>query len=79
VNKEIQVIMADEQRSSRRPTKISVLGQIADMQSAFTNIGIGLAIAVIARLSADGDQLPELGRPVRGPLRPAFGVLRHQS
>ncbi|WP_158806715.1 efflux RND transporter permease subunit [Beijerinckia sp. L45] len=48
VSKEIDRIMAEEQKNLPVPDKISVLGQIADMRSAFTNIGIGLAIAVIA-------------------------------
>ena len=48
VSKEIQTIMDDEQKKLPPPDRISVLGQISDMRSAFTNIGIGLAIAVIA-------------------------------
>jgi multidrug efflux pump subunit AcrB len=48
VAKDIDAIMADEQKNLPVPDKISVLGQIADMQSAFTNIEIGLCIALIA-------------------------------
>ncbi len=48
VSKEIDRIMAEEQKTLSAPDKISVLGQIADMQSAFFNIGTGLAIAVVA-------------------------------
>jgi multidrug efflux pump subunit AcrB len=45
---DIDKIMQDEQKNLPVPDRISVLGQIADMHSAFTNIGIGLAIAMIA-------------------------------
>ena len=48
VAKDIDAIMADEQKNLPAPDKISVLGQIVDMQSAFFNIEIGLAIALIA-------------------------------
>jgi len=40
--------MQDEQKNLPVPDRISVLGQIADMHSAFQNIGMGLAIAMIA-------------------------------
>jgi multidrug efflux pump subunit AcrB len=48
VSREIETIMQDEQKNLPVPDRISVLGQIADMHSAFTNLGIGLAIAMIA-------------------------------
>jgi multidrug efflux pump subunit AcrB len=48
VSSDIDKIMQDEQRNLPVPDRISVLGQIADMHSAFENIGLGLAIAVIA-------------------------------
>lgn len=48
VSREIDTIMQDEQKKLPVPDRISVLGQIADMHSAFTNLGIGLAIAMIA-------------------------------
>ena len=48
VSREIDQIMQDEQKNLPVPDKISVIGQIADMHSAFRNIGIGLAIAMIA-------------------------------
>ena len=48
VSKEIDRIMAEEQKNLPVPDKISVLGQISDMRNAFYNIGIGLGIAVIA-------------------------------
>ncbi|MEA2866620.1 MAG: hypothetical protein QOE39_1335 [Bradyrhizobium sp.] len=48
VSSEIEKIMQDEQKNLPVPDRISVLGQIADMHSAFQNIGIGLAIAMIA-------------------------------
>jgi multidrug efflux pump subunit AcrB len=48
VSREIERIMQDEQKNLPVPDRISVLGQIADMHSAFQNIGIGLAIAMIA-------------------------------
>ena len=48
VARDIETIMQDEQKNLPVPDKISVLGQIADMHSAFQNIGIGLAIAMIA-------------------------------
>ena len=48
VSSEIEKIMQDEQKNLPVPDRISVLGQIADMHSAFENIGMGLAIAMIA-------------------------------
>ncbi len=48
VSKEIDRIMSEEQKTLAAPDKISVLGQITDMRSAFSNIGLGLAIAVVA-------------------------------
>lgn len=48
VSDEISKIMADEQNNLPVPDKISVLGQIADMHSAFQNLGLGLAIAMVA-------------------------------
>ena len=48
VSRDIDTIMQDEQKNLPVPDRISVLGQIADMHSAFTNIGMGLAIAMIA-------------------------------
>ena len=48
VSRDIDTIMQDEQKNLPVPDRISVLGQIADMHSAFQNIGLGLAIAMIA-------------------------------
>jgi multidrug efflux pump subunit AcrB len=48
VSRDITEIMQDEQKNLPVPDKISVIGQIADMHSAFSNIGLGLAIAMIA-------------------------------
>ncbi len=48
VNNDIKRIIADEQKKLPAPDFIAVRGQIAQMQSAFFNIGIGLIISVIA-------------------------------
>lgn len=48
VSGEIDKIMAEVQKTLPPPDRISVLGQITDMKSAFSNIGIGLGIALIA-------------------------------
>ena len=48
VSSEISRIMAEEQPNLPVPDKISVLGQISDMHSAFGNLGLGLAIAMVA-------------------------------
>jgi multidrug efflux pump subunit AcrB len=48
VSSEISTIMADEQKNLPVPDQISVLGQISDMHGAFQNLGLGLAIAMIA-------------------------------
>jgi multidrug efflux pump subunit AcrB len=48
VSSDIDKIMQDEQKNLPVPDRISVIGQIADMHSAFENIGIGLAIAMMA-------------------------------
>ncbi|MET0219584.1 MAG: efflux RND transporter permease subunit, partial [Tardiphaga sp.] len=48
VASEISTIMQDEQKNLPAPDKISVLGQIADMHAAFSNLGLGLGIALVA-------------------------------
>jgi multidrug efflux pump subunit AcrB len=48
VSDEISKIMQDEQKNLPVPDRISVLGQISDMNSAFKNLGLGLAIAMVA-------------------------------
>ena len=48
VAKDIERIMAEEQKTLPVPDKITVRGQIADMQNAFFNIEMGLGIAVVA-------------------------------
>ncbi|WP_407179026.1 efflux RND transporter permease subunit [Bradyrhizobium sp. STM 3562] len=48
VSNEITKIMQDEQKNLPVPDKISVLGQISDMHSAFRNLELGIAIAMIA-------------------------------
>ncbi len=48
VASQINTIIADEQKHLPAPDTISIRGQIQQMHSAFTNIGIGLIISVIA-------------------------------
>ncbi len=48
VQKDIGTIVEEEQKGLPAPDKITVRGQIESMDSAFRNIEIGLAIAVIA-------------------------------
>ena len=48
VNRDIGTIIAAVQKTLPVPDTIVIRGQIAQMQSAFRNIGIGLAISVIA-------------------------------
>jgi multidrug efflux pump subunit AcrB len=48
VSDEISRIIQEEQPNLPVPDKISVLGQISDMHSAFKNLGLGLAIAMVA-------------------------------
>jgi multidrug efflux pump subunit AcrB len=48
VRNDIKKIMLDEQKNLSPPDKISVLGQIKDMDSAFHNLELGLAIALVA-------------------------------
>jgi multidrug efflux pump subunit AcrB len=48
VSRDIDKIMQEEQPNLPVPDRISVLGQISDMNSAFSNIGMGLAIAMVA-------------------------------
>lgn len=48
VRKEIDTIVADEQHKLQAPDKITVRGQIEDMDSAFQHIEIGLGIALVA-------------------------------
>ncbi len=48
VARDIDRIIAEEQKSLPVPDKITVRGQISDMQNAFFNIEMGLGIAVVA-------------------------------
>ncbi|GJE58593.1 efflux RND transporter permease subunit [Methylobacterium trifolii] len=48
VAKEIRTIVADAQKDLPAPDKISVRGQIENMDSAFFRLGVGLGIALIA-------------------------------
>ncbi|MCJ2080478.1 efflux RND transporter permease subunit [Methylobacterium sp. J-090] len=48
VAREIRTIVADEQKNLPAPDKITVRGQIENMQSAFTRLQVGLAIALVA-------------------------------
>ncbi|MGP0060469.1 MAG: efflux RND transporter permease subunit [Beijerinckiaceae bacterium] len=48
VSGEIDKIVADEQKNLAPPDKIFVRGQIESMKSAFSNLELGLAIALIA-------------------------------
>ena len=48
VRRQIDSIVKDEQKKLEAPDKISVRGQIEDMDSAFYHIEIGLAIALVA-------------------------------
>ena len=48
VQKDLAAIVQDEQKGLPAPDRITVRGQIESMDSAFHNIEIGLAIAVIA-------------------------------
>ncbi len=48
VANDIQTIMADEQKKLPVPDTIVVRGQIQQMHDAFTNIGIGLIISIVA-------------------------------
>ncbi|KQP04174.1 RND transporter [Methylobacterium sp. Leaf99] len=48
VAREIRTIVAEEQKGLPAPDKITVRGQIENMQSAFTRLQVGLAIALVA-------------------------------
>ena len=48
VSRDITSIIAEEQKALPKPDKIVVRGQIAQMQDAFFNIGIGLMISIVA-------------------------------
>jgi multidrug efflux pump subunit AcrB len=48
ISKEIHKILAEEQKNLPPPDKIFVRGQIESMESAFSNLELGLAIALIA-------------------------------
>ncbi|KQO54432.1 RND transporter [Methylobacterium sp. Leaf86] len=48
VAKDIRRIVEEEQRALPAPDKITVRGQIENMQSAFFRMGIGLSIALVA-------------------------------
>jgi len=48
VAREIRKIVAEEQKSLPAPDKITVRGQIENMDSAFFRLGVGLAIALVA-------------------------------
>ncbi|WP_034993179.1 efflux RND transporter permease subunit [Beijerinckia mobilis] len=48
IRNEIEKIIAEEQKNLQPPDKITILGQIQDMDNAFFNIEIGLGIALVA-------------------------------
>lgn len=48
VRKQIQTIVDEAQKTLAAPDKITIRGQIASMDSAFTRLELGLAIALIA-------------------------------
>lgn len=48
VARDIQRIVAEEQGQLEAPDKITVKGQIDSMNSAFTHIGLGLVVALVA-------------------------------
>lgn len=48
VSAEIHKIIADEQKNLAPPDKIFIRGQIESMESAFSNLELGLAIALVA-------------------------------
>jgi multidrug efflux pump subunit AcrB len=48
VAREIRSIVADEQKALPAPDKITIRGQIENMDSAFFRLGVGLSIALIA-------------------------------
>jgi multidrug efflux pump subunit AcrB len=48
VRRQINQIAADEQKKLQPPDKVSVRGQIEDMDSAFFHIEIGLGVALVA-------------------------------
>lgn len=48
VAKDIRTIVEEEQKNLPAPDKITVRGQIENMQSAFFRMGVGLAIALVA-------------------------------
>jgi len=48
VAKEIRTIVDEEQKGLPAPDRITVRGQIENMQSAFTRLQVGLAIALVA-------------------------------
>ena len=48
VAKQIRTIVAEEQKTLPAPDKITIRGQIENMDSAFLRLGIGLAIALVA-------------------------------
>jgi multidrug efflux pump subunit AcrB len=79
VSRDIETIMQDEQKTLPAPDRVSVLGQIADMHSAFQNIGIGLAIAIIAVYLLMSINYQSWGDPFRGAGGAAAGVLRHRD
>ena len=76
---DIDKIMQDEQKNLPVPDRISVIGQIADMHSAFTNIGIGLAIAMIAVYLLMAVNFQSWGDPFVVLAGAAAGVLRHRD
>ncbi|SFG34674.1 efflux RND transporter permease subunit [Methylobacterium gossipiicola] len=48
VARDIRTIVAEEQKGLPAPDKITVRGQIENMQSAFTRLEVGLSIALVA-------------------------------
>ncbi len=79
VSRDIDTIVQDEQKKLAGARQDLGARPDRDMHSAFQNIEHRPRDRDDRGLPADGGQLPELGRPVRGDRGAAAGVLRHRD
>ena len=77
VSDQISKIVADLQKELSPGNTIQVIGQIQSMNDAFWNLEHRTIVRRGVRLPADGGELSELRRPVRGDIGAPGHTLRH--
>jgi hypothetical protein len=81
VANDIDKIVAEYRKQLSPGNRIEVIRQIDSMNAAFRDLAIGIhrhSVCGGVRLSVDGGELSEMGRPVRGDSGAPGNILRHR-